>query len=127
MLYPTLMAEDYDAIASPHFEVLSFSGFTPEPFQNLAKLILEMKESRALQHLAHEDSGEWWLEQFSSEFVNAMAKLDDAQAEAIASQWGETDEAILNEKHAADILDSLQTLCKKSVEEKKSMFLWGAI
>jgi hypothetical protein len=125
LLYPSLIAEGRE-IAAPRFAVASFSGLTPDSFNHLATLLPAMQEVRASNHIAHEDSGEWWLEQFSSEFIDAVCAIDDALKSSIASKWTEIDETIFSVEHASDVLESVQQLCRKSTAHQL-VFLWGSI
>jgi hypothetical protein len=78
LTYPGFAIGDHDKIAPPRFELISFSGLTPDTFENLAKSLMASTTGKALRHIAHEEAGEWWLEQFSSEFVVTVLKIEDA-------------------------------------------------
>jgi hypothetical protein len=127
LLYPEFVVENHDAVVPPRFVTVSLSGLTPDAFANLAETIHEDRNTRALRHIAHEESGEWWLEEFASEFVLHLERLSDSEIQMMAAKWADNDECVGDQEDAKTILRNLRRLAGIAGSTKRPMYLWGSV
>jgi hypothetical protein len=91
--------------------------------------ILEQTEwdvaKHGLEHVAHGEEGETWLERFPEEFVGFLAALTNETV--IAERWAEHEELACGASDLIPVLLDLQRLAIQARDSQKSMYLWGSL
>lgn len=75
-----------------------------------------------------QEIGESLLHQFPSNYLKALAELDDVKLSEIAEKWSQTVELSLWEGHAAvSMLQLVRSLAREARLTKKGLYLWGSV
>lgn len=130
-------ADTYDDLAisgeelpGDRFERVEFKGFTPLEFGTLWA-ILERRDwdesQHQLEHIAHRDEGESWLERFPPALVELLAGLSDQKLEETSVVWGQTEELECDGPQLVPVLQGLRKLARSAVANHRSMYLWGSL
>lgn len=81
-----------------------------------------------LEHVQHDEQGEWWLERFPPRLAELLRILDEGQRSVVLEKWAGTDELRCDPVELEPVLSDLQDLASRlQPNGNRSLYLWGSL
>jgi hypothetical protein len=120
--------------ALPDSERAEFNGLTYNELADLWAVLQDTEttpqHSDAFESVLVVAGGERLINRFPSEFVTALASLDDASTSIAAAKWVQTGELAhmsCKPAHVIPIINAASRLARNAQQNGKSLYLWMCV